>query len=200
MRPDVLWTMLGTSARVVYTSLNQEPQSAAELVQQTAKGRATVYRALARLEAYRLAERTAGGWIRPDIDLKEYAYDLFDQGRMLGHEAVRVPGGNAVWAILGHSAGFIYSRLGNTPQPVHVLAKSTGKHRNTVTRALHALRAHGLADPLPDGWIRGPTRLAAVAESLGARAAHARRVRRIEQEREAFREMLASRRRPPASP
>lgn len=194
MRPDVLWTLLGTSARAMYTSLSQDPQSAAELVQQTGKGRATVYRALARLEAFRLAVSTPDGWTRADVDLKEYAYALFGQGRMSDHEAVRVPGGNEVWAILGHSAGFIYSRLGSTPQPVHVLAKSTGKHRNTVTRALHVLKAHDLAYPLPDGWIRGGARLADVAEAVGAPAAHARRVRRIEQEREAFREMLARRR------
>ena len=83
-----------------------------------------------------------------------------------------------VWARarLGRSAGLVYGHLGPDEIGVSALAEATGKHRNTVRKALHRLAERGLAEQAGRQWIRGPADLAAVARDLDAEG-HAKRRR-----------------------
>jgi DNA-binding transcriptional regulator YhcF (GntR family) len=75
-----------------------------------------------------------------------------------------------IWsrAHLGRSAGMVWRNLGHDPQTKASLARATGRHRHTVTRALDILRSHGLAQGMRGGWVLGPTDLKTVAEQIGA--------------------------------
>lgn len=102
-----------------------------------------------------------------------------------GSEAVGAVGavGGELWSELrSRSAGLVYDKLDGDSQSAAALARATGKHRHTVTRALKILENHGLAKESGGGWQRGPADLAAVAEEVGA--VDAARYRRYQHERE----------------
>lgn len=71
-------------------------------------------------------------------------------------------------ARLGKIAGAVYAALSMQPQAVATLSARTGKHRNTVARALARLWQQQLAEPSRNGWIQGPARLSDVASDLRA--------------------------------
>ncbi len=103
-----------------------------------------------------------------------------------------LPGGAELWAALGRAAGMVFSHLSTDSLSVTALSAQTGKHRNTVRASLGRLARYGLAVRDGDGWAVGPRSAAEVADELSAVAAKRRRERRIEDEREAFREVLAA--------
>ena len=116
------------------------------------------------------------------------------------NETVTV-GGREVWAWskLGASCELVYSHLPlDTTASIRDLAQLTGKHRNTITRALDTLAQHGLAEHNgKDGrgrkWGRGAVSIAHVARKLGAERASRNRRRQTEAEREAYHAMLGTR-------
>jgi hypothetical protein len=104
-------------------------------------------------------------------------------------EAVGAVGavGGEIWSKLrSRSAGLVYDKLLDASQSVTGLATETGKHRNTVARALAILEEHGLAKESGGGWVRGPADLAAVADEVGAVDAARYRRYRHERERQRF--------------
>lgn len=70
------WAQLGKSAGMVYRALRDDPQAAAMLAAATGKSRRTVYRALATLQAYGLANDGGNGWQRGPVELAEVAAAL----------------------------------------------------------------------------------------------------------------------------
>lgn len=70
------WAQLGKSAGMVHRALRDDPQSAAMLAAATGKSRRTVYRALATLQAYGLADDAGNGWQRGPVELAEVAAAL----------------------------------------------------------------------------------------------------------------------------
>lgn len=99
-----------------------------------------------------------------------------------------------LWRALGSpAAGMVYAHLSAQPVGVAVLAAMTGKHRNTVRKALYTLAGCGLACVTKDGWVLGERDAAEVAHEVGAPAAKIRREAAIEHERVAFREQLSER-------
>ena len=70
------WAQLGKSAGMVYRALRDDPQAAAMLAAATGKSRRTVYRALATLQAYGLADDAGNGWQRGPVELAEVAAAL----------------------------------------------------------------------------------------------------------------------------
>ena len=102
-----------------------------------------------------------------------------------------LPGGAEMWAMLGRSAGMVYTRLSQEPQQISDLATATGKHRNTVRKALNRLSGFGLAFKTDSGWIVGDRNPAEVAHDLGAAEAKGRREFAITHQRETFRKVLA---------
>jgi predicted transcriptional regulator len=59
---------VGRGAGYVYEMLSPEPLPAADLAKGLQRAKRTIYRHLARLETYGLAERTSEGWVRSDED------------------------------------------------------------------------------------------------------------------------------------
>ena len=114
----------------------------------------------------------------------------------------RVPGGSQNsqdimcevwgWHGLGRSAGAVHDALSSEPASVGDLAVATGKHRNTVGRALGKLAKYGLAERVSGGWRRGTGSLADVAETVDAQGHHDTRRRRVEHDRAIWRRLLAS--------
>ena len=70
------WAQLGKSAGMVYRALRDDPQPVAMLAAATGKSRRTVYRALATLQAYGLANDGGNGWQRGPVELAEVAVAL----------------------------------------------------------------------------------------------------------------------------
>jgi len=110
-------------------------------------------------------------------------------------------GGLEVWAAgrLGGSCELVYSHLPlAATATVAGLAEATGKHRNTVAKALAQLAHYGLAEGRGAGkwrkWGRGAATLAAVARQLEAERGQRSRRRKVEAEREAY-QTIAQRKR-----
>jgi len=101
------------------------------------------------------------------------------------------------WQRLGHSTELVYKHL-----PEHTTASTaqliavTGKHRNTVTKALQRLAQYGLAATNGKSragcrWGRGPVTVLQVARQWGAGKEAQRRATHIERDRAAHAFMLA---------
>ena len=93
-----------------------------------------------------------------------------------------------LWArsALGKSAALVYVALGSEARLVGELAEATGKHRQTVSKALRRLAAFALAEDTGRGWVRGPASLAEAAEVLDCEAEASLRRARHERQREAM--------------
>jgi len=115
-----------------------------------------------------------------------------EEGAATGSENVGAFDVNELWAGIqrGKSAGLVYGRLRSEPCSVEKLARLTGKHRHTVTRALEVLADYGLSERVKGGWIQGAVDLAEVARKLDTAKAAAKRRADHEREREAWQEYL----------
>jgi len=87
------WARLGKSAGMVYGHLRDNPQTVAELATATGKGRRTIYRALATLQVYGLADDAGHGWRLGPVSLAEAAAafdcELAARRRAQGYECER---------------------------------------------------------------------------------------------------------------
>lgn len=100
--------------------------------------------------------------------------------------------GAEVWSpvALGRSAQAVYRLLGAQPVGVTELARLTGKHRNTIARALVNLRGCGLAEEHDGGWVRGARDLAEIADATNALERGLLRRARHDRQRRAWRRAI----------
>lgn len=92
---------------------------------------------------------------------------------------------------LGHAAAFVFEAVEvGRAATITTLVPATGLHRETVTRAVDVLAAHGLLERSPTGLTAHPGRLRAVAELLGTLDAVTAQLRRYARDRELWRAYL----------
>lgn len=158
----------------------------------------TVQRSLKRLAARRL--------IQPVPRSKDTPFEHANIYRLNGLEAPptapppasaidALPGGAELWAVdkLGRTAGLVYARLTMEPQKISALAAATGKHRNSIRRALQRLEREGLAEQTRGGWIIGRASASTIAHEWDAPARKRQRINQVDSERDAYRAILLKR-------
>lgn len=95
--------------------------------------------------------------------------------------------------ILGAVAGLVYDVLDTIGSPRTEVAHTAAVSDRAAHTALHLLAEHGLAERSPGrGWRRGPVAPGAVAEQLGATAAHTAVADRYRAERAAWHRRLGA--------
>jgi predicted transcriptional regulator len=87
---------------------------------------------------------------------------------------------------LGRAVGYVYEALSNQPTSARDLATKLKRNIRTIRAHLARLRIYGLADRIPEGWVRGDEDPASVAMDLGVEEQLQRRRDRYAQDSQIF--------------
>ena len=104
--------------------------------------------------------------------------------------AGRIAAAHPAFLVLGGPAALVYDALGPDPARRAEVARAARLSASAASAALRVLAEHGLAEPCPGGWRRGPVALADVAESTGAAGLQREREERYKHDRESWRARL----------
>jgi hypothetical protein len=119
----------------------------------------------------------AARWRRPRAGRIEAIHCVFASGQLGG---------------LGGTAALVYQELSAVPERGAELARAACLSSTAVSDALRVLAEHGLAERTAAGWVRGPARLADVADATGAAGAHADRVKAYAKDRDDWHAIIGS--------
>lgn len=156
-----------------------------------------LYGALGRSAAGRAIQALAGEALIKRLEGKDWhtgRYELIDHGARVDAnltETDYAPGALEVWSAgkLTRSARAVLAHLTDNPQTVAMLARATGKHRDTVRAALKTLERYGMAANDGRRWKRTADhahRLTVTARNLEASTAARNRALAVELQRAAY--------------